>query len=129
MTANLRIVRGETMDTVSEYLKQVMNDSDVEISRVQGTNPSPYANITSTQWALVKAAVNETWPQVIVSPYMMIACSDSRHFCRICDNVLRFSAMELSKEERGRIHSINERIPIEKIGKTVEFFTRIIKKC
>ncbi len=129
MTANLRILRGETMDSATQYLKEVMNDSDVEISRVQGTDPSPYADISSPQWALVKSAVSETWPKVIVAPYMMVACSDSRHFCKICDNVLRFSAMELSKEERGRIHGLNERIPAEKIGKAAEFFARVIKKC
>lgn len=129
MTANLRIVPGETVDTATEHLKKVMNDGDVEISRIHGTNPSPFADVTSPQWALVKEAVSETWPGVIVSPYMMVACSDSRHFCKICDNVLRFSAMELSKEERGRIHGLNERIPAEKIGKAMEFFARIITKC
>lgn len=129
MTANLRIVPGETTDTATEYLKKVMNDSNVEINRIHGMNPSPFADVKSPQWALVKEAVGETWPGVIVSPYMMVACSDSRHFCKICDNVLRFSAMELSKEERGRIHGLNERIPAEKIGKAVEFFTRIMMKC
>ncbi len=129
MTANLRILRGETMDTATQYLKRIIKDADVELTRVQGTNPSPYADVKSTQWALVKSAVSETWPGVIVAPYMMVACSDSRHFCKICDNVLRFSAMELSKEERGLIHGLNERIPAEKIGKAAEFFTRVIKKC
>ncbi len=126
MTANLRIVPGETVDSATEYLRKVMNDSDVEISRIHGMNPSPFADVKSPQWALVKKAIGETWPDVIVSPYMMVACSDSRHFCKICGNVLRFSAMELSKEERGRIHGLNERIPVEKIGKAVEFFARVI---
>lgn len=129
MTANLRILTGETMDTAAEYLRRVMNDSDVEISRVQGTDPSPGADNQSAQWTLVKSAIHETWRGVIVAPYLMVACSDSRHFCKICDNVLRFSAMELSKEERSRIHGLNERIPVEKIAKAAEFFTWVIQKC
>lgn len=128
MTANLRLSPRDTMESAEAYLKQVIADSDISIRRIQGTDPSPISPTNTPQWEQVCAAVRETWPDAIVAPYMMVACSDSRHFCQICDHVFRFSAMELSKEERGCIHGLNERIPVEKIGRAAEFFTRVLLK-
>jgi len=73
--------------------------------------------------------VAQTWQGCIVSPYLMVQCSDSRHWGAISDKVYRFSAMDMTKEERASVHGNNERIRLETIGKTVEFYIRLMQQC
>lgn len=129
MVANLRILPGETKESTLKYLRKITCDQSVEIREIYGTNPSVTSEIATAGWNKVEAAVNGTWCNAIVSPYLMFAGSDSRHWGRISKKVYRFSAMALTKEERGTIHGNNERIPTDTIKKTVEFYLRLIKQC
>ena len=58
----------------------------------------------------------------------MVQCSDSRHYGLISDRVYRFSAMDMSAEERHMIHGNDERIRLESICRAVEFFMRVMKQ-
>lgn len=127
MISNHRIIHGETVEDVVSLIEKTVAKSGVKVRKIEGTNPSVVSRTDCEAWERIKRATAETWQGVIVSPYLMVACSDSRHWGELSDKVYRFSAMALSKEERATIHGNNERIPTETAAKIVEFYIRLIK--
>ncbi len=124
---NVRLIGGDTIDSAVEYIKKVIKNDDIAVSVVGGMNPSISSDVTSPAWQKIETAVKQTFDNTVVSPYLMMACSDSRHYCRITDKVYRFSPMRLSKEERKMIHGNNERVPVDTLADTVAFYTRLLK--
>ncbi len=124
--ANLRIMTGESIESVTKELEKRIKDKDIKLRLLFGMSPSPCSRTDCDAYEKLTQAIKETWTDAIVSPYLMLACSDSRHYSEISEYVYRFSAMALSKEQRGLIHGNNERIPIDTIHKTVEFYIRIM---
>ena len=128
MVSNLRLNPADTVDSAIARIRKTIGDEDITLSELAGSNPSPVSRTDCEGWQIVANACAGTWPGCLVSPYLMVQCSDSRHYGPISDKVYRFSAMDLSAEERGLIHGNNERIRLESIPRAVEFFIRVMKQ-
>ena len=129
MVSNIRLNPRDSVKSAMDYLNHVVNDDQVELSILQCSEPSPVSETNCPAWDKVASAVSETWNGCIVSPYLMVQCSDSRHYRDLSNHVYRFSAMELTTEERRSIHGHNEKIRLESIAKSVEFYIRLMQKC
>lgn len=128
MVSNMRLNPEDTVEGATEYIRKVIKDENVKLTVVNGTNPSRISSTDCDGWRKVAKAVGDTWQGSIVSPYLMVQCSDSRHYGAISDRVYRFSAMALTAEERATIHGNNERIKLEAISKAVEFYVRLMRQ-
>ena len=129
LVSNIRLNPADDMDSALEYIKKTVGDEHVEVTCMHGMNPSRISRTDCEGFERVASAVASTWKGCIVAPYLMVQCSDSRHWGRISDRVYRFSAMDLTSAERASIHGNNEKIRIDALGRTVEFFIRLMKKC
>ena len=125
-TLNLRLLNTTTPEQARRHVATAAGPGvEVEIAYAQPA--SPYASTHSEAWSRLTQAVEHTWPEALVTPYLMMACSDSRHYSAICRDVYKFSAMDLDKEHRALLHNHNERVPLSTVEKCVEFFTRLIR--
>lgn len=127
MVSNIRLNPEDNMDSALQYLKDTVGEG-VEVELLHGMNPSRISRTDCEAYEKVSSAVASTWRGCIVSPYLMVQCSDSRHWGRISDRVYRFSAMDLTSEERATIHGNNERIRLDCANRAVEFYIRLMKQ-
>ena len=129
IVANMRLNPYDDVESALDYLRKTVDNPKIRVSALESFQPSRVSQVDCPAWDKVSAAVAETWPDCIVSPYLMVQCSDSRHYGKISDKVYRFSAMDMTAQERATIHGHNERIRLESIGRAVEFYIRLMRKC
>lgn len=129
MVANMRLNPSDSVSSALDYLKKTVANEAVEITALESFEPSPVSETGCEAWDKVAASVAETWRGCVVAPYLMVQCSDSRHYGPISNHVYRFSAMDLTAEERSTIHGNNERIRVETAAKAVEFYIRLLGRC
>ena len=129
LVSNMRLNPADTVESALNHLRRSVNDPKVEIIALESAEPSPISETDCEAWDKVAAAVAETWQGCVVAPYLMVQCSDSRHYRDLSNHVYRFSAMDLTAEERRTIHGNNERIRLETVHRSVEFYIRLMRKC
>ena len=129
MVSNMRLNPADSVASATAYLKKVVNDETVEVEVLESNEPSRISQTGCESYNKVASAVAGTWKGCITTPYLMVQCSDSRHWGILSDKVYRFSAMDLTKEERGTIHGNNERIRLECLHRAVEFYIRLMGNC
>lgn len=129
IVSNMRLNPADSVASALAYLRKTVANDKVEVNILESFEPSPISETGCSAWDKVASAVANTWEGCIVSPYLMVQCSDSRHYGKISNHVYRFSAADLTAEERKTIHGNNERIRLETVCKAVEFYIRLMKQC
>jgi carboxypeptidase PM20D1 len=129
---NFRILPGETPDSVRNRVIEVINDSrvsvDFDTSGQRGMGPSPVSPTSGFGWDQITGAIRDTAaPQrILVTPRLLVAATDTRHYRNITPNHYRFTYMALPAADLGTIHGTNERIGVKTLNDTVRFFHRLM---
>lgn len=125
---NIRIMLGDTVASVTEHVERAVG-SGIAVDVVEAHEPSPLSPYDADEaFALLESTVGEAFPDAVVSPYVMMAATDSRHFTRICERVYRFAPFRMTKEQREAIHSYDERIGLDDLADGVLWYQRLIER-
>ncbi|MEO6116525.1 MAG: M20/M25/M40 family metallo-hydrolase [Pseudolysinimonas sp.] len=123
---NVRIAVGSSLAQAVNDIQKAVDDPAVDVRLVYGSEPAPVSRSDGPVWQLLSDAITDTFPGSVVTPYVMLQASDSRHFAAISDGVYRFLPFDLTSAERGALHAIDESIRVSTYLRGIAFFRRLI---
>ena len=124
--ANVRLSQGVKSDEAVAYMLKSAKDRCLSaeiINKSEATSTSPFDGKYKD---IIEKAVKAIFPGTIVAPYLMIGGTDSRFYDGFCPCIYKFAPVLTEGGLLKTVHSDNERISVDNLGKMIEFFTTVI---
>jgi carboxypeptidase PM20D1 len=126
-TVNFRLIPGDTEASVVDHVRSTINNDRISITPFPGnTDPPPATATASPSYQMLNRTIREVFPDVIVTPGLMVAATDSRHYVGVTDRIFRFSPVRANSDDLKRFHGTNERLSVEGYADMIRFYRRLI---
>jgi carboxypeptidase PM20D1 len=126
---NFRLLPGDTIADVLRHVKKVVKDERVKFSPVEGkfNEALPVSPTNVPAYMSLGQVIRQVFDNPPVAPFVMLGGTDCQHFVPVCDHIYRFTSVIMDESFIGLEHGIDERIPVEAMGKMVEFYAQIMQ--
>ena len=125
-TVNFRIHPRDSMDSVENYVTDLVASDSIHVRRRSGANASSVSDWHAPGFSIIAQSMREIHGDIPVAPGLMIAGSDSRHYGKVADNAYRFNPIRLTPELMTGVHGTNEHISIKDYAQGVRGYIQII---
>ena len=126
VTANLRFIPFQGKDASLDVVRKIAAKYDLEVEEILCSEPSSSLDLSGPQYQMTRRVINEVFPGVEVIPYIVTGGTDSRFYDKYVDACVRFEPINVSNQQLGRMHGIDENINIDTLPPAVDFYKRII---
>ena len=125
---NLRILPGETIETVKQRVVELIDDDRVLVSDEYGNNPSAVSPVDTRGFGLIAATIRGMDEDIVVAPYMLQGGTDAKYFYPLSDNVYRFLMFRATSKTLNYAHGIDEQVPVEDYLQAIRFYYHLIRQ-
>ncbi|NBK23764.1 MAG: M20/M25/M40 family metallo-hydrolase [Spirochaetia bacterium] len=123
---NIRLLIGQKQEEAIAWVKRTLADPSIQVSILRHTPPSLVSRTDTEVFAGLKSTILSTFPEALVTPYLMLGATDARKYQALSDQVFRFTPARMNKREIARMHGPDERIGCENIALAKQFYNRLI---
>ena len=128
---NFRILPGDSVGSVLEHVRQVVHDARISARALEATvsNPSAVTPADAEPFQLLARSIREVVSGTVVTPWLLVAGTDSRHYAPLTPNVLRFAGAMIGEDDLSRIHGTNERIGVQDYVTAVRLYLQLLRNA
>ena len=127
VVANMRFMIHQPMNESLGIIKNVAKKYDVDMNVLYAHDCSKTTDVNDKNYKYVCNCIKDVFEGVESSPYIMLGGTDSRHYTRICDSVIRFSPLKITKQQLQSIHAVDENISVDALYDATRFYRYFIE--
>ena len=125
---NFRILPGESIQSVIDRVKDIIDDERIQISQGAFNSEAPgISGTASFGYQQINKTILEVFPGVVTTPNLVVGATDSRYYYELSDQVYRFTPIKINEGNINSFHGIDERIPVEDFENAIRFYVRLIE--
>ena len=125
---NCRIATNDSISGVVEHIRGLSKGMEAKIEVIQGQEPSKISPYDCEAYRRIEELASSIFKPLVMSPYLMLAASDSIKYEPICDHIYRFAPYKVHQKEVDTIHNVNERLSVENMAMCTQFYYELMKK-
>lgn len=129
VVGNMRFSHHQGKKASVEAITALAKKYDIETEIIDDGIESDITDFKGEAFKFIEKAVTSVFPEYKAVPYIMNAATDSRYFCKICDNCLRFVPFKIDKQQLDSVHGIDENVDVATLAPAVDFYKYVIKEA
>lgn len=126
-TVNFRLHPRDSVDAALAYIAETIDDDRIEIKVLTANPASEVASSTSVGFNLLARTTRQIYGDVLVTPGLTIAGTDSAHYQTVAEDSYRFNPMVVGPKDIEGFHGTNESISTENIVRATAFYRTLIE--
>lgn len=128
ITANVRVNSVESLKEALKKLKRIARRMDIEVSCDGDGDAIKVTDIHCEGYRNLEACVREVFGEIPVIPTMLNGGTDSKHYKKMTENIVRFSPIYISPEQGSGVHGENERLYADQMEQAVAYYRCLLGK-
>ncbi|HYL21788.1 MAG TPA: M20 family peptidase [Gemmatimonadales bacterium] len=128
---NFRILPGDSAASVLQHVRRAVDDPRIGVRALQETvsDPSGVTSVNGEPFQLLARTIRQVIAGAVVTPWLVVGATDSRHYSGLTPNVLRFVGAPIGPDDLRRVHGTDERVSVEGYVNSVRIYIQLLKNA
>jgi len=125
---HVRTIHGDSCSDICRFLMHLIDSTGVQAEVIQADEATQVSPYRGKAYAKLKRALTDSFDKIAAVPGIIADNSSLNAYQQYTEGIYRITPFVLTEDEISTIHSTNERISIEELGKAVIFYEKLIEK-